>query len=60
MSTIIITIGIMGTALMLGLGSAYYLGDDNPIEEACEEIIESQTGKKVDITPYSKEKFIQK
>lgn len=42
---------IVFAAAILGWLSAKYLGPDNPIEEACEEIIEQETGKKVDLTP---------
>ena len=41
--------------VILGVGSVYFLGDDNPVEEICEEIIEEETGIKIDLTPNSLE-----
>ena len=51
----LITILITVSALIIGIGSGYFLGKDNPVEEICEEIIELETGKDVDLTPNSKE-----
>ena len=35
----------------IGAFSIKYLGNDNPVEEAAEAIIEVETGKKIDISP---------
>ncbi len=42
--------------IILGLGSAWFLGEDNPIEETSEEVIKAETGINVDLTPKSPEK----
>jgi uncharacterized protein YpmB len=42
--------------VILGISSAYFLGDDNPVEETSEEVIKAQTGIDVDLTPKSPEK----
>lgn len=36
---------------LIGAFSVKYLGNDNPVEEAAEAIIEVETGKKIDISP---------
>ncbi len=41
--------------VILGLGSAYFLGDDNPVEETTEKLIKSDTGIDIDLTPESPE-----
>ena len=55
----LITILVTVSALIIGIGSGYFLGKDNPIEEICEEIIELETGKDVDLTPNSKEVIVE-
>lgn len=39
--------------VLMGVVSAYLLGDDNPIEEYSEEIIKEETGLDIDLTPNS-------
>jgi hypothetical protein len=56
MSGILITLGIVAAAVVLGVGSSYYLGDDNKVEEAAEKIIEDRTGINLDLSPSSPEK----
>lgn len=47
-------------AAIIGIGSVVILKkNDNPIEEAAEEIIQIETGKKVDLTPDSAEKPVK-
>lgn len=46
---------IVATAIIIGLLSAYFWYQDNPIEETSEIIIEEQTGINVDLTPASPE-----
>jgi len=41
--------------IVIGVGSAYFLGHDNPVEEMAEKVIEQQTGIDIDLTPSSKE-----
>ncbi len=50
-----IILAVVAIAAALGISSKYYLGADNFIEEKCEEIIESQTGFNIDLSPSSKE-----
>ena len=47
---------IVLAAIIIGLLSAYFWYQDNPIEETSEIIIEEQTGVNVDLTPASPEK----
>ena len=47
---------IVVAAIIIGLLSAYFWYQDNPIEETSEIIIEEQTGVNVDLTPASPEK----
>lgn len=52
-SATIIIIAILGIVAAIGYASSFFLGDDNKVEEACEEVIEIQTGKTIDLTPSS-------
>lgn len=49
---------IIGMIILWGSIKLYYPAykDDNPIEEAVEEVIKEETGIVVDLTPESKEK----
>ena len=47
---------IVSGAIIIGVLSAVYFGDDNPIEEIAEEIIKAQSGIEIDLTPASPEK----
>ncbi len=51
----LVLIGIFIFAIILIVGSIYFAGHDNFIEEAAEEIIEAKTGLKIDLTPSSAE-----
>jgi hypothetical protein len=51
-----VIVGIVILAVIVGIGSVHYLGPDNVVEEAAEEIIQMETGKTVDLTP----KLVQK
>lgn len=51
-----LVLGILVVALAAGYASSRFLGQDNPVEEAAEEVIESQTGIDIDLTPESREK----
>ena len=42
-------------AVIIGLTSVYFYGDDNVIEEVSEEIIKNETGIDIDLTPSSPE-----
>ena len=41
--------------IIIGIGSVYLLGNDNPVEEIAEKVIEEEIGIDVDLTPNSKE-----
>lgn len=41
--------------VIIGFSSVYFLGDDNPIEEISEKIIQAETGVDIDLTPKSLE-----
>ena len=43
-------------ATTIGIISIKYLGNDNPIEEAAEQIIESETGLDIDLSPETQTK----
>jgi hypothetical protein len=51
----VLVVGILIVALSVGYVSSRWLGEDNPIEEAAEEVIESQTGMEIDLSPSSEE-----
>ena len=51
----LLVVGILVVALVAGYVSTRWLGNDNPVEEAAEEVIESQTGMDIDLSPDSKE-----
>jgi hypothetical protein len=51
---------IVAAAIIIGLLSAYFWYQDNPIEETSEEIIKEQTGVDVDLTPETPEEKIKK
>lgn len=51
-----ITLLALAVFVMIGGLSAVLLRNDNPIEEACEEVIKETTGIDVDLTPNSPEK----
>lgn len=38
-------------AIIIGLSSVYFLGEDNPVEEVSEKIIQEETGINIDLTP---------
>lgn len=49
---------IAATAFIVGAGYTYFYPgaqDDNPIEEAAEQVIKKETGLNIDITPLSPE-----
>ena len=51
-----LVVGILVVALIAGYASSKFLGEDNAIEEAAEEVIESQTGMDIDLSRNSTEK----
>ncbi|UXM65474.1 hypothetical protein [Megaira polyxenophila phage MAnkyphage_25.80] len=46
---------IVAAAILIGLLSAYFWYQDNPIEETSEDIIKEKTGVDVDLTPETPE-----
>jgi hypothetical protein len=53
MNKMVIGIIIAVVAAGVGIGSYYWLGADNPIEEECEKVIKDETGMSVDLSPNS-------
>jgi hypothetical protein len=53
MASILIRLGIAIGSVVLGLGANYYLKlkPDNPVEQLAEQVIEQETGLKIDLTP---------
>ena len=51
----IIKVIVVILAIILGISSAYFLGDDNALEEIAEEVIQEETGINIDLTPNSPE-----
>lgn len=47
---------ILILVIIIGLGSVYFYGDDNAVEEISEEILKQETGIDIDLTPSSPEK----
>lgn len=47
---------ILILVVIIGLGSVYFYGDDNAVEEISEEILKGETGIDIDLTPSSLEK----
>jgi hypothetical protein len=47
---------VFSVAVILGITSRQFLGNDNPVEEASEELIDEYTGIEVDLSPGSPEK----
>lgn len=45
----------IGVLVFVGIISACFWGDDNPLEERAEELIRYQTGIEIDLTPASPE-----
>lgn len=46
---------IVIAAIIIGLLSAYFWYQDNPVEEISEKVIEEQTGINIDLTPQTPE-----
>jgi hypothetical protein len=49
----IIKMAIIILTIIIGITSTYFLGNDNPVEEIAEKIIEEETGVNIDLTPKS-------
>jgi hypothetical protein len=46
---------IIASAIIIGLLSAYFWYQDNPVEEVSEKVIEEQTGIDIDLSPQTSE-----
>jgi len=46
---------IVAAAIIVGLLSAYFWYQDNPVEEVSEKVIEEQTGIDIDLSPQTSE-----
>ena len=51
MDKLLITSIVVACAGVVGLMSFYFWGSDNPVEEACEDIIKAETGVEIDLSP---------
>jgi ABC-type cobalt transport system substrate-binding protein len=49
-ASIIILLSILVIVYTIGVLSSEYLGDDNTVEEAAEEVIKATTGQDVDLS----------
>lgn len=47
---------VMGAVIIGGFSAKFLKKDDGIIEEVCEDVIQVQTGQKIDLTPASPEK----
>lgn len=56
MASTLIFFGILAGVTLVGVGSSWYLGDDNQVEEMAESYIENKTGASIDLSPNSPEK----
>lgn len=52
--TIPIILIVVGISAVVGYFSTKFLGPDNPVEQIAEEVIDAETGIKVDLSPESK------
>ena len=48
---IILISAIVSAAALIGYVSYYFMGPDNKVEEACEDVIKMETGTTVDLSP---------
>ena len=48
---IIMISAIVSAAALIGYVSFYFMGPDNQVEEACEEVIKVETGTTIDLSP---------
>ncbi len=54
--SILIIVGIVGVVAIVGWVSTRFLGNNNPVEEECEKVIQDETGMKMDLdTPQGAE-----
>lgn len=53
--SLVIIGAIVGTCVLVGVVSRFFMPDDNPIEEIAEEVIKEYTGVEVDLSPESPE-----
>lgn len=56
MASTLIFLGLLAGVTLVGVGSSWYLGDDNQVEEMAESYIENKTGVDLDLSPTSPEK----
>lgn len=50
-ATIALIAVISGIAMIVGIVSSKYLGNDNAVEQAAEAVIEEETGIDIDLSP---------
>jgi len=54
----LVIIGVIIVSVCIGYVSSRYLGQDNPVEETAEVVIQQHTGVPIDLTPDTPEKKI--
>ena len=47
----VMTIMVILAAIIGGMVSIHFLGDDNPVEQIAEVVIFEETGKQIDLSP---------
>lgn len=50
MNKYVITGIVVAAAAIIGYASSWFWGNDNAVEEACEQVIQGETGQKVDLS----------
>ena len=50
-ASLIVIATIVGVCVLAGICSSYFFGDDNPVEQVAEKIIQEETGINVDLSP---------
>jgi hypothetical protein len=50
MSSPFVIVLCVALAFAVGIASIYFLGKDNPAEEACEDVIKNETGLDIDLS----------
>ena len=49
--SLLVVLVVLGTVCAIGILSRVFLGNDNAIEQSAEQIIEDETGLKIDLSP---------
>jgi hypothetical protein len=57
MKKLLVASTIVVIAALVGIISLFFYSPDNPVEQACEDVIESQTGVRIDLSPEANASF---